>query len=90
MSFELNLEDVEDDLTREQPRTGKDIRGRDVQDQDCRTYVEKRDGVYVYTYEEPDTSLEAPAPAGHVCVKLRQAVVSGCLEIPAQPGRVTQ
>jgi DNA invertase Pin-like site-specific DNA recombinase len=36
--------------------TGRDIKGREEQTKDCRTYVESRQGNYVYTYEEPDTS----------------------------------
>ena len=58
MSHELPIEEAEAEFERlsQLPRTGKDIKGRDVQDQDCRTYVENRDGCYVYTYEEPDTS----------------------------------
>jgi len=36
--------------------TGRDIKGRDEQEKDCRGYVEHRRGTYVYTYEEPDTS----------------------------------
>jgi site-specific DNA recombinase len=35
--------------------TGRDIKGRDEQAKDCRTYVDTRKGNYVYTYEDFDT-----------------------------------
>jgi hypothetical protein len=35
---------------------GRDIKGRDKQTTDCRSYVERRSGTYVHTYEEPNTS----------------------------------
>lgn len=53
LSFETDDEDQGDDR---KPYSGRDIRGRDEQTDDCRTYVERRGGVYVYTYEEPNTS----------------------------------
>jgi site-specific DNA recombinase len=39
-----------------QPITGREIRSRDEQEKDCRAYVARGGGEYVYTYEEPDTS----------------------------------
>ena len=59
MSFEMPIEEAEEEFERLEQlknQTGKDFKGRDVQDGDCRTYVERRDGTYVYTYDEPDTS----------------------------------
>jgi site-specific DNA recombinase len=38
------------------PVSGKDIRGRDEQEKDCRSYVESRGGTYAHTYVEPHTS----------------------------------
>jgi DNA invertase Pin-like site-specific DNA recombinase len=51
LSFELPS-------TTSEPRyaTGRDIKGRDEQAKDCRRFIENRSGLYVYTYEEPDTS----------------------------------
>lgn len=36
--------------------TGHDISGREVQAEDCAKFVTVRGGIYVHTYEEPDTS----------------------------------
>ncbi len=57
LSFE-----TDDDLTDPHPLTGKDIKGRDEQTVDCRSYVERRNGVYVHTYEEPNTSAYKRRP----------------------------
>lgn len=51
----LSFEADEDDPS-SFPLTGRDIRGRDEQANDCRAYVEKRGGKYIHTYEEPNTS----------------------------------
>ena len=59
MSFELPPDETavpETEFLNRFHQTGKDIKGRDVQDEDCRTYVERRDGTYVFTYDEPSTS----------------------------------
>lgn len=53
LSFEL-AEDVASEPSAY--LTGRDIRGRDEQELDCRSYVTSRNGHYVHTYEEPDTS----------------------------------
>ncbi len=52
LSFEVDDEDALSSF----PVTGRDIRGRDEQATDCRTYVERRGGQYIHTYEEPNTS----------------------------------
>jgi hypothetical protein len=44
LSFETGSQDRERKVI---PLTGRDIRGRDEQAKDCRTYVEKRGGAYV-------------------------------------------
>jgi hypothetical protein len=52
----LSFESDEDDGTESRPMTGRDIKGRDEQTTDCLSYVERRGGTYVHTYEEPNTS----------------------------------
>lgn len=52
LSFELDPDAPRANM----PVTGRDIRGRDEQEKDCRTFVESRSGTYVHTYVEPDTS----------------------------------
>lgn len=55
------------DLARAAPAhilTGHDIKGREVQELDCRAVAEKRGGRYVFTYEEPDTSAWSVAGYG--------------------------
>jgi site-specific DNA recombinase len=38
------------------PMGGRDIRGPDEQEKDCREYADRGGANYVFTYEEPDTS----------------------------------
>jgi site-specific DNA recombinase len=52
----LSFEPDEDDAPLGGPMTGRDIKSRDEQTIDCRAYVERRNGSYVHTYEEPNTS----------------------------------
>ena len=66
------------------PMTGRDIRGRDEQAKDCRTYVEKRGGTYVYTYEEPDTSAykrkRVRLPDGRLGYRVIRPIFEAALE----------
>jgi site-specific DNA recombinase len=66
------------------PMTGRDIRGRDEQTKDCREYVERRSGVYVYTYEEPDTSAykrrRVMLPDGRHVYRVIRPVFEGALD----------
>lgn len=57
MSHEVKVDDGdEEEGPRPGFRTGRDIVGREVQTEDCEGYITRRGGIYVYTYEEPDTS----------------------------------
>ncbi|MET8364101.1 recombinase family protein [Micromonospora sp. NPDC005194] len=64
--------------------TGRDIRGRGEQMKDCRSYVEQRSGLYVYTYEEPDTSAykrkRMTLPDGRTVYRVVRPVFEGALE----------
>lgn len=66
------------------PFTGKDIRGRDEQEKDCRTYVESRGGTYAHTYVEPDTSAwkrkRVQLPDGRTAYRVIRPVFEGALE----------
>ena len=57
LSFE-----TDDDATDPHPMTGKDIKGRNEQTLDCKSYVERRGGTYIHTYEEPNTSAYKRRP----------------------------
>ena len=62
----------------------RDIRGRDEQAKDCRQYVEQRAGLYVYTYEEPDTSAykrkRVRLPDGRTVYRVIRPVFEGALD----------
>jgi site-specific DNA recombinase len=81
LSFETGSQDRERKVI---PLTGRDIRGRDEQAKDCRTYVEKRGGAYVYTYEESDTSAykrkRVRLPDGRTVYRVIRPVFEGALE----------
>jgi len=66
------------------PMTGRDIRSRDEQEKDSRTFVESRHGRYVYTYEEPDTSAwkrkRVRLPNGEIGYRVIRPVFEGALE----------
>ncbi|MEU7875509.1 recombinase family protein [Dactylosporangium sp. NPDC049140] len=66
------------------PLTGRDIRGRDEQAKDCRSYVGHRHGSYIYTYEEPDTSAfkrkAVRLPDGRRVYRVVRPVFEGALE----------
>ncbi|GLW94794.1 recombinase family protein [Actinokineospora globicatena] len=78
LSFEL------DQTAPTQVFTGKDIRGRDEQEKDCRAYVESRGGTYAYTYIEPDTSAwkrkRVRLPDGRTVYRVIRPVFDGALE----------
>lgn len=65
------------------PMTGRDIRGRDEQEKDCRTFVESRGGSYVHTYVEPDTSAwkrkRVRLPDGRYGYRVIRPVFEGAL-----------
>ncbi|GHD68759.1 integrase [Streptomyces mirabilis] len=66
------------------PMTGRDIRSRDEQEKDNRSFVESRGGRYVYTYEEPDTSAwkrkRVRLPSGEIGYRVIRPVFEGALE----------
>ncbi|MGW3193506.1 recombinase family protein [Streptomyces sp. NPDC001118] len=66
------------------PMTGRDIRSRDEQEKDNRSFVESRGGRYVYTYEEPDTSAwkrkRVCLPNGEIGYRVIRPVFEGALE----------
>ncbi|MFB7662984.1 recombinase family protein [Kitasatospora sp. NPDC056138] len=89
----LSFEPDEDEVTatadgstgvRFTPATGRDIKNRDVQDQDNRRYVESRGGNYVYTYEEPDTSAwkrkRVRLADGRIVYRVIRPVLEGAFE----------
>ncbi|MFH8389321.1 recombinase family protein [Streptomyces sp. NPDC018036] len=70
--------------TRWRPATGRDIKSRDEQEKDARRFVESREGQYVHTYEEPDTSAwkrrRVRQPDGTVAYRVIRPVFEGALE----------
>jgi hypothetical protein len=58
LSFELDADAADESEIDTSPvrQTGRDIKGKGEQEKDCRSYVERRKGSYVYTYVEPSTS----------------------------------
>ena len=81
LSFEL------DHGKKERPvilTSGADINGREDQDQRCRLSVEQRGGMYVYTYDEPDTSAwkrrRVKRPDGGTDWRVIRPVYEGALE----------
>ncbi|MFF4603777.1 recombinase family protein [Streptomyces sp. NPDC001339] len=66
------------------PMTGRDIKGRDEQEKDSRSFIESRGGRYVYTYEEPDTSAwkrrRVRLPNGEIGYRVVRPVFEGSLE----------
>jgi site-specific DNA recombinase len=83
LSFELENEQDGHDR-KVVPFTGRDIKGREQQTGDCRTYVEKRGGTYVHTYEEPDTSAykrkRVRLPDGRTVYRVVRPVFEAALE----------
>jgi DNA invertase Pin-like site-specific DNA recombinase len=84
LSFEPDHRATGDARQRDRYLTGRDIRSRDEQEKDCRTYVEHRKGAYVYTYEEPDTSAfkrrPVRLPDGRTVYRVVRPVLEGALE----------
>ncbi|MGW3953048.1 hypothetical protein ACWEKM_19510 [Streptomyces sp. NPDC004752] len=66
------------------PMTGRDIRSRNEQEKDNRTFVDSRGGRYAYTYEEPDTSAwkrkRVRLPNGEIGYRVIRPVFEGALE----------
>lgn len=83
LSFELNHDDPHANVRRV-PVTGKDIKGRDEQEKDCRAYVESRGGTYIHTYVEPDTSAwkrrRVQMPDGSYAYRVVRPIFEGALE----------
>ncbi|TDQ05909.1 recombinase family protein [Labedaea rhizosphaerae] len=79
LSFELDHDDPQ-----VVPIRGRDIRGRDEQEKDCRTYVESRGGSYVHTYVEPHTSAwkrkRVRLPDGRTGYRVIRPVFEAALE----------
>ncbi|WP_432141330.1 recombinase family protein [Streptomyces sp. bgisy084] len=66
------------------PMTGRDIKSRDEQEKDNRSFAESRGGRYVYTYEEPDTSAwkrkRVRLPNGEIGYRVVRPIFEGALE----------
>ncbi|MEU5428251.1 recombinase family protein [Streptomyces olivoreticuli] len=66
------------------PFSGADINNRDEQENHCQGYVENRQGNYVYTYDEPDTSAwkkkRIKQPDGSYIYRVIRPVFEGALE----------
>lgn len=79
LSFELDPDTPRNVV----PISGRDIRGRDEQEKDCRTFVESRGGTYVHTYVEPDTSAwkrkRVQLPDGRYGYRVIRPVFEGAL-----------
>src|SRR5262249_25485669 len=64
--------------------TGRDIKGRDEQAKDCRRFIESRSGLYIYTYEEPDTSAykrrRVVLPDGRAAYRVIRPVFEAALD----------
>jgi len=77
-------DEIDAQLSGSRPRTGADIRGREVQEEDCETYTARRGGSYVFTYEEPATSAwkrrRVKLPDGTVGWRVSRPVFEGALE----------
>jgi site-specific DNA recombinase len=87
LSFELENDadpGVDPDQKPEMPRMGSDIKGRALQEGDCEGYVTRRGGIYVHTYQEPDTSAwkrrRVVLPDGTVAWRVSRPVFEGALE----------
>ncbi|MEV6755415.1 recombinase family protein [Streptomyces sp. NPDC051214] len=88
----LSTEETEGELTpddqsgKSTPRfmTGRDIKSTEEQEKDGRQFVESRQGRYVYTYLEPDTSAwkrrRVRLPDGSVGYRVVRPVFEGALE----------
>lgn len=90
MSFELDPkktahadDEAAPDAKNRGPMTGRDIINRDEQVKDCRQLVEAMGGVYVHTYDEPDTSAwkrqRVITPDGRVVYRVIRPVYEGAL-----------
>lgn len=84
LSFELDTAENASEPRQASYMTGRDIKGREEQEKDCRAYVESRGGSYVHTYEEPDTSAykrkRVKLPDGSVAYRVVRPVFEGALE----------
>ncbi|MFC0431821.1 recombinase family protein [Kutzneria buriramensis] len=83
LSFELDTGEPEID-TSPYGMTGRDIKGKVEQEKDCRSYVDRRKGSYVYTYVEPSTSAwkrkQVPMPDGTYGYRVRRPIFEGALK----------
>ncbi|MEU3598988.1 recombinase family protein [Streptomyces sp. NPDC006798] len=81
LSFEVDITPIADMPGQRVPLTGYDIRGREEQEKDVREFVESRGGIYVYTYEEPDTSAwkrkRIRQPDGSIIYRVLRPVLEG-------------
>jgi site-specific DNA recombinase len=64
--------------------TGFDLKSRDQQEEDARSYVTGRNGNYVYTYDEPDTSAwkrrRVTLPDRQVIYRVKRPVYEAALK----------
>jgi site-specific DNA recombinase len=83
LSFELHSDEPEID-TSPYGMTGRDIKGKEEQEKDCCSYVERRKGSYVYTYVAPSTSAwkrkQVPMPDGTFGYRVRRPIFEGALK----------
>ncbi|MFI9382110.1 recombinase family protein [Kutzneria sp. NPDC052558] len=85
LSFELDVKkDASEIDTSPYAMTGRDIKGKDEQTKDCRSYVESRKGNYVHTYVEPSTSAwkrkHVVMPDGTMGYRVLRPVFEGALK----------
>ncbi|MFC1440155.1 recombinase family protein [Streptacidiphilus sp. N1-10] len=80
MSFEIHPDRERPEV----PFSGTDINNREEQEKLCREYVEQRGGVYVGTYDEPDTSAwkkkRVRQPDGSHAYRVVRPVFEGMLK----------
>ena len=85
LSFELDADAADESEIDTSPygMTGRDIKGKGEQEKDCRSYVERRKGSYVYTYVEPSTSAwkrkRVPMPDGTYGYRVLRPIFEGAL-----------
>jgi DNA invertase Pin-like site-specific DNA recombinase len=83
LSFELETDESEID-TSPYGMTGRDIKGKEEQEKDCRSYVDRRKGNYVYTYVEPATSAwkrkRVAMPDGSYGYRVLRPIFEGALK----------
>jgi len=82
LSFELDPEKLEDIKAR--VIADLEVNNREVQEQDCNTYIRSRGGTLVHVYDEPDTSAwkkrKVKLPDGSYGYRVVRPIYEGVLE----------